>query len=485
MAHLAAHLLQGALASLAARALDPSRPRPGRCRRSSSCTATAITRRCGSPRCGASSRTAIRPIACTRSTSPIRWRAPTMRSRNPAAPRPRISCASSMPRSTPCWRAPAQRASRWSASSRGGYAIRNLIQSGGARARQPRGAVRRAEPRRVRLGGQPGQRVQRPRAVPQAAQRRRERRRAGHRVPDPAQRRQRQVRASRRPLRRPRRHADRHHQRRPGAARRDQSGARPARPSRGRVPPARVPRDLQVHHRPRAGAARYRVRAAGDARRAGDRIPRRHADQSPARRGDGRDLSRDRPTRRAHRRTDPPPRHRRRRPMGTADGRFGLGRSNSSSRRPGHPVTHIYRSPFPRSSASCICGPAARSPQPTRAPAPWCRCRGRAAISAFRATWCCSTARSRRTSPRASPAIRPPRCGCPPSEIGRPIVALFNEERIVCRGWPASENRITIAELDLLTRNHHAPWNVGSAPRSTTSRAGSNSRCRPRSSPAA
>jgi hypothetical protein len=35
----------------------------------------------------------------------------------------------------------------------------------------------------------------------------------------------------------------------------------------------------------------------------------------------------------------------------------------------------------------------------------------------------------------------------PASEIGRPVVALFNEERIVCRGWPAAENRITIAEL--------------------------------------
>jgi hypothetical protein len=33
------------------------------------------------------------------------------------------------------------------------------------------------------------------------------------------------------------------------------------------------------------------------------------------------------------------------------------------------------------------------------------------------------------------------------AEIGRPITALFNQERIVARGWPASENRITVAEL--------------------------------------
>jgi hypothetical protein len=32
-------------------------------------------------------------------------------------------------------------------------------------------------------------------------------------------------------------------------------------------------------------------------------------------------------------------------------------------------------------------------------------------------------------------------------EIGRNVVAQFNEERIVARAWPASENRIAVAEL--------------------------------------
>ena len=32
-------------------------------------------------------------------------------------------------------------------------------------------------------------------------------------------------------------------------------------------------------------------------------------------------------------------------------------------------------------------------------------------------------------------------------EAGRPVVALFNQERIVARAWPASENRIAVAEL--------------------------------------
>ena len=33
------------------------------------------------------------------------------------------------------------------------------------------------------------------------------------------------------------------------------------------------------------------------------------------------------------------------------------------------------------------------------------------------------------------------------AETGRAVVTLFNQERIVARAWPASENRITVAEL--------------------------------------
>ncbi len=33
------------------------------------------------------------------------------------------------------------------------------------------------------------------------------------------------------------------------------------------------------------------------------------------------------------------------------------------------------------------------------------------------------------------------------AELGRPVTALFNEERIVARAWPASENRIAVAKL--------------------------------------
>ena len=34
------------------------------------------------------------------------------------------------------------------------------------------------------------------------------------------------------------------------------------------------------------------------------------------------------------------------------------------------------------------------------------------------------------------------------AEVGRPVAAVFNRERIVARAWPASENRIAVAELN-------------------------------------
>ena len=35
----------------------------------------------------------------------------------------------------------------------------------------------------------------------------------------------------------------------------------------------------------------------------------------------------------------------------------------------------------------------------------------------------------------------------PAAELGRPVAALFNEERVVGRAWPVAENRIAVAEL--------------------------------------
>jgi len=113
----------------------------------------------------------------------------------------------------------------------------------------------------------------------------------------------------------------------------------------------------------------------------------------------------------------------------------------------GSTTTHFYRSPFPRSS-DIVHLRAARPLGPTDA--------GAGAIVLM------SRLRGYFGLPRdvvlldgKEPADVKP--GVPTdsvttlrlstAETGRAVVALFNQERIVARAWPASENRMTVAEL--------------------------------------
>ena len=113
----------------------------------------------------------------------------------------------------------------------------------------------------------------------------------------------------------------------------------------------------------------------------------------------------------------------------------------------GSTTTHFYRSPFPRSS-DIVHLRAARPLGP--------------ADSSAGAVVLMSRARGYFGIPRdvvlfdgKEPAdLKPGVPGdststlrLPAAELGRPVAALFNQERIVARAWPASENRIAIAEL--------------------------------------
>ena len=113
---------------------------------------------------------------------------------------------------------------------------------------------------------------------------------------------------------------------------------------------------------------------------------------------------------------------------------------------PGSTTTHFYRSPFPRSS-DVVHLRAARAVAPTEAA-------GAVVIM--------SRPRGYFGLPRdivlldgkepgdvksGVPTDSVTTLRLPAAEAGRPVVALFNEERIVARAWPASENRISIAEL--------------------------------------
>jgi pimeloyl-ACP methyl ester carboxylesterase len=113
----------------------------------------------------------------------------------------------------------------------------------------------------------------------------------------------------------------------------------------------------------------------------------------------------------------------------------------------GSTTTHFYRSPFPRSS-DIVHLRAARPPGPADA--------GAGAIVLM------SRPRGYFGLPRDVVLLdgKEPadvKAGVPTdststlrlsaAEVGRPVAALFNQERIVARAWPAAENRIAIAEL--------------------------------------
>jgi Lipase C-terminal domain len=136
-----------------------------------------------------------------------------------------------------------------------------------------------------------------------------------------------------------------------------------------------------------------------------------------------------------------------------ADGRWGPAQVEPSwslefaLAAPDAPTTHIYRSPFPRSSdvvhlrAARPLGPADKD-----AGAVVIMSRPRGYFGLPRDVVLLDgkePADVKSGVPTDSTAT----LRLPAGEVGRNIVAEFNEERIVARAWPASENRIAIAEL--------------------------------------
>jgi hypothetical protein len=136
-----------------------------------------------------------------------------------------------------------------------------------------------------------------------------------------------------------------------------------------------------------------------------------------------------------------------------ADGRWGPAQVEPSwslefvLASPDAPTTHIYRSPFPRSSdlvhlrAARPLGPADKD-----AGSVVIMSRPRGYFGLPRDVVLLDgkePADVKSGVPTDSTAT----LRLPAGEVGRNIVTQFGEERIVARAWPASENRIAIAEL--------------------------------------
>ncbi|MEH2473296.1 hypothetical protein V1281_005518 [Nitrobacteraceae bacterium AZCC 2161] len=113
----------------------------------------------------------------------------------------------------------------------------------------------------------------------------------------------------------------------------------------------------------------------------------------------------------------------------------------------GSPTTHFYRSPFPRSSDVVhLRAGRALGPADTGAGAVVMMSRVRGYFGLPRDIVLLDgkepTDVKSGVPTDSLTAVR-----LPAAELGRPVVALCNQERIVARAWPAAENRISVAEF--------------------------------------
>lgn len=114
---------------------------------------------------------------------------------------------------------------------------------------------------------------------------------------------------------------------------------------------------------------------------------------------------------------------------------------------PGAPVTHIYRSAFPRSSSVVHLRPGRPLTDADRAAgAVVLMTRPRGYFGIPRDVVLLDGREpadvTKGVATDATTTLR-----LPAAEIGRPVAGLFNEERVVARAWSAAENRLAIAEL--------------------------------------
>jgi hypothetical protein len=133
-----------------------------------------------------------------------------------------------------------------------------------------------------------------------------------------------------------------------------------------------------------------------------------------------------------------------------ADGIWGPLKTDSSTplefvvAAPGAPITHIYRSPFPRSFAKIDLRPSQIAPD-ADAGAVIVMSRPRGYFGLPRDIVLLD-GKQPADIPPGVPAVWKTTLNLATSE-DRPVVAEFNQERIVVRPWPAKDNHITIAEL--------------------------------------
>ena len=114
---------------------------------------------------------------------------------------------------------------------------------------------------------------------------------------------------------------------------------------------------------------------------------------------------------------------------------------------PGHPVTHSYRSPFPRSSDVVNLRPAAPPAAADRDAGAVVRFNRPRGYFGIPRDVVLLDGKEPSDLPRGVAAGATAVARLPAAEIGRPVAGVFNKERLVARAWPVSEGRISVAEL--------------------------------------
>lgn len=132
-----------------------------------------------------------------------------------------------------------------------------------------------------------------------------------------------------------------------------------------------------------------------------------------------------------------------------ADGRWGPFTAQRDARyefviaAPGYATTHVYRSPFPRSSSLIHFRPERIVPADKDAAAIVTMTRPRGYLDPNRDRMSFDG----QTPPGALPGAGVASSKIKPAGAPRTVVAEFNGERVVGRSWPAAENRVTVLEM--------------------------------------
>ncbi|HZY17456.1 MAG TPA: alpha/beta fold hydrolase [Ramlibacter sp.] len=133
-----------------------------------------------------------------------------------------------------------------------------------------------------------------------------------------------------------------------------------------------------------------------------------------------------------------------------ADGRWGPFRADGRERyefvvtAPGYATTHVYRSPFPRSTALLNLRPERIAETDKAAPALAILNRPRGYLDPTRDRMAFD---GQTPPPGALPGAGVSSSRLRPAGAPRTIAAEFNGERVVGRTWPVAENRVTVLEL--------------------------------------